>query len=58
MPRGQMIRYAWPEKEDIDASTVDLVVSRLRCKLARDGIEERIDTISRYGDQLTLPTFE
>ncbi|MEX3927262.1 helix-turn-helix domain-containing protein [Paraburkholderia sp. BR10936] len=53
-----MIRYAWPEKEDIDASTVNLVVSRQRRKLAREGIEVRIDTISRYGYQLTSPTFD
>ncbi|MEX3980574.1 response regulator transcription factor [Paraburkholderia sp. EG287A] len=58
VPRDQMIRYAWPEKDDIDASTVNLVVSRLRRKLAREGIEMRIDTISRYGYQLTLPTFD
>ncbi|WP_395071065.1 response regulator transcription factor [Paraburkholderia silvatlantica] len=56
VPRDQMIRYAWPEKDDIDASTVNLVVSRLRRKLVREGIDVRIDTISRYGYQLTLPT--
>ncbi|WP_233888123.1 response regulator transcription factor [Paraburkholderia flagellata] len=58
VPRDQMIRYAWPEKDDIDASTVNLVVSRLRRKLARQGLEVRIETISRYGYQLTLPTFD
>ncbi|PYE12874.1 response regulator transcription factor [Paraburkholderia silvatlantica] len=58
VPRDQMIRYAWPEKDDIDASTVNLVVSRLRRKLAREGIDVRIDTISRYGYQLTWPTFD
>jgi DNA-binding response OmpR family regulator len=55
VPRDQMIRYAWPEKDDIDASTVNLVVSRLRRKLARQAIEVRIDTISRFGYQLTIP---
>jgi two-component system, OmpR family, response regulator len=54
VPREQMIRYAWPEKDDIDASTVNLVVSRLRRKLERQAIEVRIDTISRFGYQLTL----
>ncbi|MCX5544710.1 winged helix-turn-helix domain-containing protein [Paraburkholderia sp. CNPSo 3076] len=58
VPRDQMIRYAWPEKDDIDASTVNLVVSRLRRRLAREGIDVRIDTINRYGYQLTLPTFD
>ena len=56
VPREQMIRYAWPEKDDIDASTVNLVVSRLRRKLERQAIEVRIDTISRFGYQLTLPS--
>ncbi|WP_368730150.1 helix-turn-helix domain-containing protein [Paraburkholderia sp. BR10872] len=50
--------YTWPEKEHIDASTVNLVVSRQRRKLAREGIEVRIDTISRDGYQLTSPTFD
>ncbi|QGZ59853.1 response regulator transcription factor [Paraburkholderia acidiphila] len=58
VPRDQMIRYAWPEKDDLDASTVNLVVSRLRRKLARQGMEVRIETISRYGYQLTLPAFD
>jgi two-component system, OmpR family, response regulator len=55
VPRDQMIRYAWPEKDDIDPSTVNLVVSRLRRKLEREAIEMRIETINRYGYQLTLP---
>lgn len=55
VPRDQMIRYAWPDKDEIDPSTVNLVVSRLRRKLERQAIELRIETISRYGYQLTLP---
>lgn len=55
VPRDQMIRYAWPDKDEIDPSTVNLVVSRLRRKLESQGFEARIDTISRYGYQLTLP---
>lgn len=55
VPRDQMIRYAWPDKDDIDPSTINLVVSRLRRKLEREAIEARIETISRYGYQLTLP---
>lgn len=55
VPRDQMIRYAWPDKDEIDPSTVNLVVSRLRRKLEREAIEARIETISRYGYQLTLP---
>jgi two-component system, OmpR family, response regulator len=55
VPRDQMIRYAWPDKDEIDPSTVNLVVSRLRRKLERVAIEARIETISRYGYQLTVP---
>ncbi|MFP6562834.1 response regulator transcription factor [Paraburkholderia sp. B3] len=55
VPRDQMIRYAWPDKDEIDPSTVNLVVSRLRRKLEREAFEARIETISRYGYQLTLP---
>lgn len=54
VPRELVIRYAWPEKDDIDASTVNLVVSRLRRKLDGAGIDVRIETISRYGYQLSL----
>lgn len=54
VPRDQVIRYAWPEKDDIDASTVNLVVSRLRRKLESATIDVRIETISRFGYQLTL----
>jgi two-component system, OmpR family, response regulator len=55
VPRDQMIRYAWPDKGEIDPSTVNLVVSRLRRKLESEAFEARIETISRYGYQLTLP---
>ncbi|MFM0150988.1 winged helix-turn-helix domain-containing protein, partial [Paraburkholderia sp. RL18-085-BIA-A] len=33
VPRDQLIRYAWSEKEDVDPASVNLVVSRLRRKL-------------------------
>jgi len=49
---------ARPEKDDIGASTVNLVVSRLRRKLERQAIEVRIEAISRYGHQLTLPALD
>jgi two-component system, OmpR family, response regulator len=55
VPRDQMIRYAWPDKDEIDPSTVNLVVSRLRRKLESKAFEARIETISRYGYQLSVP---
>ena len=50
--RDQLIRYAWPDKEDVDPSRVNLVVSRLRRKLDTNGFRARVETISRYGYQL------
>lgn len=50
--RDQLIRYAWPDKEDVDPSSVNLVVSRLRRKLETHGFRARVETISRYGYQL------
>ncbi|KVH45878.1 response regulator transcription factor [Burkholderia diffusa] len=53
--RDQLIWYVWQDKEDVDPSSVNLVVSRLRRKLARHLPDVRIDTVSRYGYQVTLP---
>jgi two-component system, OmpR family, response regulator len=55
VPRDQLIRYVWQDKEDVDPSSVNLVVSRLRRKLERHLPGVRIDTVSRYGYQVTLP---
>jgi two-component system OmpR family response regulator len=52
--RDQLIRYAWPEKEDVDPSSVNLVVSRLRRKLQGDVPQIRIDTVSRFGYQVSV----
>ncbi|MEA3084526.1 MAG: two-component system, OmpR family, response regulator [Paraburkholderia sp.] len=52
--RDQLIRYAWPEKEDVDPSSVNLVVSRLRRKLVGDVPEVRIETVSRFGYQVSV----
>jgi two-component system, OmpR family, response regulator len=52
VPRDQLVRYAWPEVEHVDSSSVNLVVSRLRRKLAQRLPHVHIETISRYGYQL------
>jgi two-component system, OmpR family, response regulator len=52
VPRDQLIRYAWPEKDDVDPSSVNLVVSRLRRKLAQHLPDVHIETVSRYGYQI------
>ncbi|WP_206997162.1 winged helix-turn-helix transcriptional regulator [Trinickia mobilis] len=54
VPRDQLIRYAWPETEDVDPSSVNLVVSRLRRKLGQHLPEVRIETVSRYGYQICM----
>jgi two-component system, OmpR family, response regulator len=53
VPRDQLIRYAWPEKDDVDPSSVNLVVSRLRRKLVNELPDVLIETVSRYGYQIT-----
>ncbi|WP_395071069.1 response regulator transcription factor [Paraburkholderia silvatlantica] len=52
--REQLIRYAWPDKADVEPSSVNLVVSRLRRKLASHGAQANVATVSRYGYQLDL----
>lgn len=52
VPRDQLIRYAWPDRDDVDPSSVNLVVSRLRRKLQQRTSRVRIETVSRYGYQL------
>jgi two-component system OmpR family response regulator len=51
--RDQLVRYAWPDKEDVDPASVNLVVSRLRRKLELNGFRVKVETISRFGYQLT-----
>jgi two-component system, OmpR family, response regulator len=51
--RDTLIRYAWPERDDVDPSSVNLAVSRLRRKLAAHGFHCKVDTISRFGYQLS-----
>lgn len=52
--RERLIRYCWQDKDDVDRSTVTILVSRLRRKLAVHMPNARIETISRYGYRLTF----
>lgn len=52
--RDQLIRYAWPEKGDVEPSSVNLVVSRLRRKFEAHGARIAIETVNRYGYQLEV----
>ncbi|MDR5835128.1 response regulator transcription factor [Caballeronia sp. LZ034LL] len=52
VPRDELIRYAWPEKESVDPASVNLIVVRLRKKLEEHGFAAQLDTVNRYGYQL------
>ncbi|MFK4444699.1 two-component system OmpR family response regulator [Caballeronia udeis] len=51
--RDQLIRYAWPDKDVVDPSSVNLVVSRLRRKLELHNFGARLETVSRFGYQIS-----
>ncbi|HEY2023362.1 winged helix-turn-helix domain-containing protein [Paraburkholderia sp.] len=53
VPRDQLVRYAWSEKEDVDPASVNLVVSRLRKKLAQRFPDVQIETVSRFGYRIS-----
>jgi DNA-binding response OmpR family regulator len=52
VPRDQVIRYAWPEADYVEPSSVNLVVSRLRRKLEKNLPYVQIETVNRYGYQI------
>src|ERR1700722_11060647 len=51
--RDHLIRYAWPDKDVVDPSSVNLVVSRLRRKLELHTFDARHETVSRFGYQIS-----
>lgn len=51
--RDQLIRYAWPDKDVVDPSSVNLVVSRLRRKLELNAFDASLETVSRFGYQIS-----
>ncbi|WP_296650839.1 response regulator transcription factor [Paraburkholderia sp.] len=50
--RDDMIRYVWSGREDVDPSTINRAVSRLRSKLGQRSCVARIETIAGYGYRL------
>jgi DNA-binding response OmpR family regulator len=54
VPHNQLIRYVWPDAEYIAPSNVNLAVTRLRQKLAVGLPCVHIETVKRYGYQLTI----
>ena len=54
VPRDQLIRYAWPDAEYVDPSNVNLAVARLRQKVELRLPWVHVETIKRYGYQLTM----
>jgi DNA-binding response OmpR family regulator len=53
--RDQLIRYAWPDKDDVDPSSVTLAVSRLRRKLDHHSFVACVETVNGYGYRLNTP---
>jgi two-component system, OmpR family, response regulator len=51
--REHLIRYAWPDKEVVEPSSVNLVVSRLRRRLEQFGFDAQVETVSRFGYQIS-----
>jgi len=51
--RDYLVRYAWPENDSVDPSNVNHVVTRLRRKFNKHGINAQLETISRFGYQLS-----
>jgi two-component system OmpR family response regulator len=54
VPRNELIRYAWSDAESVDTSTVNLAINRLRRKICRRLPWLSIETIKRFGYQLTI----
>jgi two-component system OmpR family response regulator len=54
VPHDELLRYAWPEKEDMDLPTASPLVWRLRRKLKQHFPDVNIATVSCYGYQLTM----
>jgi two-component system, OmpR family, response regulator len=50
--RADITRYAWPDKDDINPASVNLVISRLRRKLEAGGFDLRIETVAGMGYRL------
>ncbi|CAM2153231.1 DNA-binding response regulator [Pararobbsia alpina] len=53
--RAEITRYAWPDKDDINPSSVNLVISRLRKKLEAGGFALSIETVAGMGYRLVQP---
>jgi DNA-binding response OmpR family regulator len=54
--RADITRYAWPDKDDINPASVNLVISRLRKKLEAGGFELGIETVAGVGYRLAYPS--
>jgi len=55
-PKSNVYEATWSPgsgSDDVDPSSVNLLVSRLRRKLAGKSFAAQIETVSRYGYRLT-----
>ena len=53
MDRQELIRYAWPDDEEVEAASVSVVVARLRRKFHGKQLKEQIDPVNRFGYRLS-----
>ena len=55
--RADITRYAWPDKDDINPASVNLVISRLRKKLESAHFDVLIETVAGVGYRLAHPAY-
>jgi two-component system OmpR family response regulator len=55
MDRQELIRYAWPDDEEVEAASVSVVVARLRRKFHGKQMKAQIDPVNRFGYRLIVP---
>jgi two-component system, OmpR family, response regulator len=55
MDRQELIRYAWPDDEEVEAASVSVVVARLRREFHGKQMKAQIDPVNRFGYRLIVP---
>jgi two-component system OmpR family response regulator len=53
--RAGIVRYAWPKDDEVEPSSLNLVVTRLRRKIEHSHMKTQIETVNRFGYRLVAP---
>jgi two-component system OmpR family response regulator len=53
--RDQLLQYAWTADEQADASTINVLMSRLRLKLSAAGVDVPLETVPGHGYRYVCP---